>query len=284
VYLLSCLFRAVQWDILIRPLGREVRTVNTFLSVMIGYVANAVFPRAGELIRCGVLSRYEKVPVEKLFGTVVVSRTLDTVVYAALIGLTLLLEFDIVWGFLTQNAFADGGEQQPLWGSPLFWIGMVTLISAIVAWIFRKELGQSAVFQKIKKIVTGFAEGLLSIRKVDKPYWLIFHTLMIWLCYYLQIRLFFYAFDPTAGLSPVAALTVFVFGSLGYAIPAPGGVGAFQYLVTLALATFYAVSRADAFSFSNIAFFPVYFTNLIVGLLALGLIPLLNRKPEAQAL
>ena len=82
--LLSVLFglfayvsRARRWVLLINALGFYPSTINTFHAVMTGYLANLALPRIGEITRCVALGKKEKIPVDKLIGTVVVERTID---------------------------------------------------------------------------------------------------------------------------------------------------------------------------------------------------------------
>ena len=143
---------------------------------------------------------------------------------------------------------------------------------------------QSAFFNKVLNVLRGFWEGIQSIMKLDRPLLFIFHSFNIWFMYFMMTYLCFFAFEPTAGLSPLAALMVFVFGAFGILIPSPGGMGTFHFLAIQALAM-YGVSGGDAFSFANILFFSVQLgCNVIVGIVALILLPILNRdyKPTPQ--
>ena len=77
--LLSHYFRAVRWKLLLNPLGYYPKTSNTFFSVMVGYLANFAIYRMGEVTRCGLLTRYEKVPFTVGLGSVIAERALDLV-------------------------------------------------------------------------------------------------------------------------------------------------------------------------------------------------------------
>jgi len=106
----------------------------------------------------------------------------------------------------------------------------------------------------------------------------ILHSVNIWLMYYLMTYFCFLSFALTAELSPVIALVVFVFGGWGIVIPSPGGMGTYHFLATTALG-FYGISGDDGFSWSNISFFTIQLgCNVSVGLLALLLLPMINRK------
>ncbi len=281
LFMISNVSRAIQWNMLLKPLGRNVSLANSFMAVMIGYMANSVIPRAGELVRCGFLSRYEKLPVNKVLGTVAMSRSLDVLMLALAIGLMLALEGDLVWGFIEEKAFAgksEGGMLSNPW--VLTFLGLM-LAGGITFLVFRKRLLQIPIIARIWAIALGFWEGLKTIGQLEKPFLFVFHTVVIWVMYFLMHYVVFFAFEPVAHLPPVVGLTVFVFGSLGIVIPAPGGIGAFQYLVTNAL-IIYGIAGDDAFSFSNVIFFPIFFSNIIVGAISVGLFPYFNRGRELE--
>ena len=118
----------------------------------------------------------------------------------------------------------------------------------------------------------------MSVKKVDKPILFIFHTIFIWVMYYLMSYFAFFSFAPTAELAPVVALVAFIFGALGIVFPSPGGMGTYHFMVIAALGL-YGVSGDNAFSLANIIFFTVnLFGNIPFGIAALILLPLLNRN------
>src|SRR5256885_13251285 len=71
--------RAMRWKILMEPLGYKPSNFNTFAAVMIGYLVNAGVPRLGEVVKCTLLARYEKVRADRLVGTIVMERAVDVV-------------------------------------------------------------------------------------------------------------------------------------------------------------------------------------------------------------
>ena len=76
----------------------------------------------------------------------------------------------------------------------------------------------------------------------------------------------------------MVGLMVFLFGALGIVVPTPGGMGAYQSLVTAAL-SIYGVDSSDGFSFSNMVFFAIQIgANVLLGVIALILLPIYNRK------
>ena len=64
--LLSHASRTIRWQMLLEPMGKTPRFANTFLALIIAYLANLAVPRLGEVSRCGILQRYEKIPLKNL--------------------------------------------------------------------------------------------------------------------------------------------------------------------------------------------------------------------------
>ena len=106
---MSNVSRAIRWQMLLKSLGKPVRFINSFLATMLGYFANLGLPRLGEVLRPLSMSKYEKIPVEKVLGTVVVDRTMDVIFLLMIVSLAFLLEFDTLWGYLNENMASDGG-------------------------------------------------------------------------------------------------------------------------------------------------------------------------------
>lgn len=280
-FLVSNYNRTMKWLILLRPLGYRPRFINSFLSILVGYFANLGLPRMGEVVRAGIFSKYEHIPAEKVMGTIVVDRVVDVLCLMLAFGLALFFEYDKLWGYATENIGRSGGGASHWW-----WIAAGLMAAAAsVFWIFRKKLAQTALYRRVAKIITGFWEGLLTVRRLEHPGWFIFHSLSIWFLYFLMTWLGFKAFGPTAHLSLEAALTVFAFGTLGMVIPSPGGMGTFHALVIASLTLFYGIKGDDAFSVANIIFFSVSIGfNIFLGLSSLILLPLINRNPVNESL
>ncbi len=277
-FMLSNMSRAIRWCQAIRPLGYKTKFSNSFLSIMAGYGANLFFPRIGEVARCGVMSRYEKVPADALMGTVVAERIIDVICLALVIGLAMLLEADMIIAAINDLRNNSTSTQEASSGTPwILYFGIAAAIGLMLLVIFRKKLASLGIVDKLKGVVKRFVDGILSIRHLENPWLYIAHTIFIWVMYFMMTFLCFKAFEPTASLGPVAALTTFVFGSLGIVIPSPGGMGTYHFLTTEAL-QLYGLSGDDGFSFSNLMFFSVnVFGNIFFALLAVILLPLINR-------
>lgn len=276
-FVVSNISRTFKWKMLLEPMGYRPRFVNGFLAILVGYFANLGLPRMGEVVRGGLLSKYEKIPLEKVMGTIVVDRVADMFFLLVTFTIAIFFESEKILGYLSENMPESEGEEGGLGWKSIVLIGMA--IGTGLTFVFRKKLAQTAIFQKIKKVVLGFWEGLLTVKNLNRPWLFIFHSANIWIMFFLMTWLGFQAFPPTEHLGLRAALTVFVFGTLGYVIPSPGGMGTFHALVIAALTTFYAVSNADAFSAANIIFFMVSIGfNSLLGIVSLIILPMINRK------
>ena len=152
--ILSHLSRAFRWKYLLQPLGYKPKFINSILAVLISYIANLGVPRSGEILRATTLSSYEKIPFEKLFGTIVAERFVDLLILLSLIFLTFILQFELIWEILNKRAT----------NLKTLFIGAAILffIFFIIKWFLQKN--NSKIFLKIKAILKSFIEGVISIK------------------------------------------------------------------------------------------------------------------------
>jgi len=275
IYMVSNFFRGFRWLQLFEPLGHKPRFINIFCTMMIGYFANLGVPRSGEFIRAGAISKYENIPFEQSFATIVIGRIVDVIFLLLILGLAFLLSYDIFVDYFAQNFNIKAT-------TILAYLGILILLGVIGILVLRyfltrPEDGQSGFIKKLKGILVNFVEGLKSITKVEnKPLFWLF-SLGIWVCYFLMSYFCFFAFEPTSHLGPIAGLIVFVFGTLGIVFPSPGGMGSYHFLVTQALIIL-GLSSIDSFSFAMILYFSIQlFGNIIFGLISLIVLPIVNR-------
>jgi uncharacterized protein (TIRG00374 family) len=283
MYLASNLSRAARWMLMFKPMGYTIRFFNAIATLMVGYLANLGFPRLGEILRPVALSNYEKIPVEKAAGTVVAERALDMLMLLLFTLLAMFLEFDTLWNYILENqGLVD--KIVPILTSPFFFIP-VLLVAVLSVFILRGDwIRSTRIWIRVMDMVKGFLDGLISVLKLEQPLVFIAHTLFIWIMYFLMTRVCFYAFEPTAELSLSAGLMVFVFGTLGFVFPSPGGMGSYHALLMAGLAL-YGVEQSDGFTFANILFFSIQiFCNLFFGLMAYVLLPLYNKNYEGALL
>ncbi len=280
VNIISNISRAIRWRMLLQSLGYQPRLINAFMTTFVGYFTNLGLPRMGEVIRAGMMAQYERVAVEKVFGTVAVDRMVDVLSILVVTGLAFIFDFDRIWQFV--DGYVNLGEKFGNSSNFLLVLAVIGIIFLALFYLLRKRLLQFAIVQRVVKVAQGFGQGLQSIAKVKRPWLFVLHSVNIWFMYYLMCYLCFWAFAPTAALTPVAALTVYVFGAWGMVVPSPGGMGTYHFLAQLAL-SFYGINGNDAFSWANISFFLGSMAgNIIGGILSLILLPIVNRHYHPQ--
>lgn len=279
VFVISNISRAIRWTMLLRPMGYTPKLANAFWCTMIGYLTNLGVPRAGELIKSAMLSKWEEIPVEKVMGTVVTDRIVDVISLAVVMGLALLVEYNTIY---TMIADLMGGEEvAEETGGPsiLMWLAGLAVLGIIVIVLFFNRLSETRIFKKIKDIARGFFEGIQTVRKLEKPGWFIFHSANIWFMYFLMMYFGLKAYEPVSHLDWGAALVLFVTGGLAFLIPAPGGMGSYHLMITEVCSTMYGIDGADGFAYANILFFFIQIlTNVVLGVAAFILLPIINRK------
>ena len=272
--LLSHLSRTIRWNLMIEPLDHKPRTLTTFVAVMVGYLMNLAWPRMGEISRCGVLSRYEKIPFTKLIGTVVLERLIDMLVLLLLLFITVVTQFGQLVKFLNNNPEVQE-KLQKLLHSPILYIALAGLV--LLIWFTRHKLKDTGIAKKLIVLINQFAEGFKSIRNIKNKGAFIFHSLFIWFIYYLMLYCVFFSFEFTSHLTPLAGLTVFVLGSFGMVAPVQGGIGPWHFMVYEGLAL-YGVDKADGKVFALLAHGSTTLTLIVVGLISLLILPFVNEK------
>ena len=265
--ILSHLSRAYRWKFMLEPLGYKPRFINTVLSVLIGYIANLGIPRSGEILRATTLSSYEKIPFEKTFGTIIAERLVDMIILISLILLVLSLKFELIWSFLI--------EKQVSTTKLLYWFfgGLIPVIY-IIRFLLKQE--KYPLIMKIKKILKGLVEGILSLKKMPNKGAFIGHTLFIWIMYIAMFYVVKWTVPEISTLGLNALLPAFVVG--GLAISASnGGIGIYPFSVALMLATF-GVTNESGLAFGWITWTSQTFMIIVFGSLSFFALPLVNRK------
>lgn len=273
-------YRAVRWKLIMEPLGYHPSTLNTFFAVMVGYLANLAVPRLGEVTRCGIVARYEKIPVDKLVGTMIAERAVDMLLLLVLMVITVVIQIDVIGGlFLNEiwlpieNKLGTAGSSRSL---ILAGIAVGVILLGIIGY---RLISRSSIGIKVRALAHGVWDGIRSIGKMEKKGWFIFYSILIWAMYFAMMYLGFYCMEETRYLGLKAALAVLIIGSVGM-IVTPGGTGAYQFLVQRTLMV-YGVLDTSAYAFGWIVWSAQTLLVLIVGLGSLIALPLMNKPQEA---
>lgn len=230
--LLSHYSRALRWKILMEPLGYKPSNFNTFAAVMIGYLVNAGVPRLGEVVKCTLLSRYEKVRADKLVGTIVMERAVDLVCLLIVFCAALLFQGHIIGTYVSSlfGSFFQDQSGRTSVAKLVAYVGGFLLFIAILYTVI-KRFGHIDAIGKIKNVLKGMWHGLQSIRYIKHKGLFVFHSLLIWLLYLGATTLGIFALQESAHLGIGGGLTTLAIGSVGMVLT-PGGIGAYPLLVS----------------------------------------------------
>lgn len=249
--ILALISRAMRWKQLIQSLGYEPRLKSTFNALMFGYLANLAIPRLGEVSRCGSLGKTEKIPFDKLFGTVILERLSDVLMLLLSIIVVAFLEFDHIGGFMNTTFFIPLLEKMQSATSLIFtFIGLAIIGVFGLVYLFKMQNAPTFIV-KARKLIKGFGEGFASIAKLENKLLFVGHTFFIWIMYWLMTYSCFFALNTTSGLDLMAGLFIMVIGGIGMTAPVQGGIGAYHLLVSKAL-LIYGLSEMDGIVFATL--------------------------------
>lgn len=246
---LAYISRARRWVLLVNPLGYNPSLLNTFNALMTGYLANLALPRVGEVTRCVALGKKENIPVDQLFGTVVVERTIDFITLLCIMVIMLFTSGELISQFFKESIFIP--LQQKVFSLFGFtWIIGAILISPPVIVLFlliryKKKLRKVRFFSKIFDLASGIINGLKTITNLKRKWEFIFHTIFIWINYTLMTWVVVFAIDSTSHLTIGNSVFLLVIGGLAMSAPVQSGLGAFHYLISRGLAFVEGVKLED---------------------------------------
>ncbi len=281
--LMSHLSRAVRWKILMEPLGYKPSLINTFLAVMVGYWANLAVPRLGELLKCTILGRYEKVPADKLVVTIVAERAFDVVSLLVVLFLTITLQYDLVGtyaGNMLKSAFQNKAGNIS-YDKIFLTIGIIAFIIFVIGFLLKK-LAHISFIYKTKVFIKGIIQGLTSVKNIKHKGWFFFHTVLIWVLYLLSTYMGFFAMNNMSQYGLKAAFSALSFGSIGMIVPSPGGIGSYQYAVQQVL-MLYGISAEKGLSLGMLIWFAQTGIVVIFGTLSFLLLPAFNRYKNEKS-
>ncbi|HSN09600.1 MAG TPA: lysylphosphatidylglycerol synthase transmembrane domain-containing protein [Hanamia sp.] len=276
--LLGHISRGMRWKLLIEPMGYSPKNSNAFYATMCGYFANTFLPRVGEILRCTLLSKYEKIPTTKLIGTILVERVFDLFCYFLLIVITFLIQIETVSSFIKDKISHFTNFKQPL---PMWLIITGILIIAgifffTVKWILTRYQHHHYII-RLKGFHIGLKEGYSTILHLKKRKKFLAHSVFIWTCYLLEIYIGFSALDATSSLGIGAAFSVLSLATLAM-IVSPGGLGAFPIAVQQVL----LIYNVDNISFGWLMWGVTTCIIIVVGIISFGLLIYQNKKKNEK--
>lgn len=274
--LLSHFIRALRWNLLIEPLSHKPGLTNTYLAVLVLYLFNILIPRGGEVARCTVISRYEKISFSSLFGTVVSERLADLMTFFLIVVVLVLWDVSVFRELMNNNPDLAGGLKQFSGnGLPILIIAAGLVVVGVL--VFRRSSSNNKFRNVLVRVFTQFREGLQTIRQSRSKGLFVIYTLLIIFLWLMMLYVVFFAYQPTSHLSFQVAVITFALSSFAFLLPIQAGLGAWHFIVIQCLLLFgVGVDHGSVF-----ALVAHTFTNLIflaAGTLAFVLLPVVNSR------
>jgi uncharacterized membrane protein YbhN (UPF0104 family) len=274
---LSHFLRALRWRLIMKPLGYQPSIANTYLAVLIGYLANLAIPRLGEVLKCTLLAKYEKVPAEKIVGTIVAERAFDVISLGIVFLMALGLQFNVIeagWNQLknqTANPVIDSNEGN--WKMFLY-VGIGVILMALF-FLLRKRI--PTIVASIKQILSGIWEGVMSATKLKQQKLFFVYSIGIWFLYLLATYVGLYATAGTES-SFATAISCLAYASIGM-ILTPGGIGAYAYFMAKVL-ELNGVDYTLGLANGTLQWFSQFLIVIVLGGLSLILLPIINKQKK----
>ena len=263
---LSHISRSYRWKFLIEPLGYKLGFINSVLTVFSAYLINYTIPRAGDIARATMISKYENIPFEKAIGTIVAERAVDVISILVIIMIGLIIEFDKISNKLTYFL-----EQSDF--STLLWSSLILLFIVASLYIIIKRF---KFYKKIKLFLTGLIDGITIIFRMKKRNQFIFHSVFIWVMYVLM---FYFTSKAFVGLNQVSFFELMISFTLAALsiMFSNGGIGIYPLAVEESLG-WYGVQSTIGLAFGWVMWLSQTLMVVIFGGLSLFILPFINRS------
>jgi len=281
---LSHFSRAYRWNILYQPLGYKPTLFHSFIALMSGYFLNLLIPRAGEVTRCGVMLKVEKVPIASSFGTVITERVFDLLMLMLLFLFAFTVEFNRLSNFFISLFSSKIESAEKLTSTFLILATLGAIMAGLTYFLFRsyrEKIIRMSIYQKVYGIAIKIWEGMISVRHIKQKGAFVFHTFAIWALYYLTAYLITFSLPQTSNLSMMAVFAVFLMGSLGMAAPVQGGIGAVHILVSGVL-VLYGIPESEGLLFATLMHAATFIFTFAIGALCLLLSFILNKNKPVK--
>lgn len=278
--LFANIVRGLRWGLLIETLGVRFKRSNAINAVLGNYAVNLVLPRVGEVWRCGIVAKYDKISFSKLLGTLLIDRVSDTIMVGTITLFIFIFNIDFFISFFAKNPALLEGFHAML---NSIWIYALAIGLVILVWFVFKYMSHFTLVRKAKELLLNVWAGMKSIWLMDRKWLFLVQTLLIWSGYFCYFYITFYAFDFTRELGIGVGLIAFTMSSIGVAVPVQGGIGPWHFMVIATLVCF-GVNENDAAAFALVVHTVQTVWTGLCGLAGIVALPLTNKTARAASI
>lgn len=281
---LSFYLRAARWRIMLLGMGKPIRRVDTVDGIGMMYLTNFALPRAGEIARCGVVASQTGLGFNAVLGSVVAERAFDVLCLVIVTLVVAFLRIDVFGNFMVTQIWHPFIES--LGGSTWFAIALCIAIPAAIVlliYLFRKPLMKLSLSRKIVDFFKGIWSGLIDCFKMPNKGTFLLLTLLLWASFVGTSYSTILATPMRDQFDIIDAIFLMVVGSFGWVVPVQGGIGAFHFIVTLALVVVYGLTQTSGMVFATISHESQAVAMLLFGLFAIIHISTDKKKRKQNA-
>lgn len=270
--------RGLRWGLLIGSLGERFKMSNVVYAVLGNYAVNLILPRVGEVWRCGMITKYDKIPFSKLLGTLLIDRVSDTIMVGLITLFIFIFNFGFFKSFFAKNPALLEGFQSMF---DSIWIYVIVIILIGGIWFVFTYMSNFTLVKKARSLLSNVWIGMKSFWLMKHKERFLFETLLIWGGYFCYFYITFYAFDFTRDLGISVGLIAFTMSSIGVAVPVQGGIGPWHFMVIATLVCF-GVKENDAAAFALVVHTVQTVWTGLVGLVGVVALPLTNKTEKGS--
>jgi len=282
---ISFFIRARRWMLLINPLGYKPSFSNTYNSLMVGYLSNYALPRLGEVTRCITLGKREKIPVDSLFGTVIIERVVDLLMLMLILLILLISWMEKFGAFFGEQVFGPLQQKftELFGGTSIFWLAtsLVILAISLLLFLVRKKLARFSLVRKIRDTLVGILNGLKTIFRMERKWEFVILSFLIWSLYILMTWVVVYALDELSGLTFIDGMFLLVIGGLGMSAPVTAGFGAYHWITSRGLMFVYGFSLETGSAYAILAHESNSLLTILLGIISYTTL-MLSRKRDTS--
>ncbi len=274
--LIGNIIRGLRWELFVNSLGYHPPRSSLVYATLGNYAVNFVLPRAGDLWRCGAVSKYDKIPFSKTFETFLIDKAVDIIAGLSIIFISIALYIDFFVSYLENNpelATSIYNIFNSVW--MFISLGVIGLAIVLMFTVYKRTF----FVIKIKKFLRTVKYDLKLIRRMKEKKRIIIYTLLLWLCFYLYFYICFFAFDFTKDLGPLAGLIVFAMTNIGISVPVQGGIGPWHFVVISSLLIL-GVAENQALAFAGAVFAIQSIWQISYGLFGVLAMPFVKREEQ----
>ena len=258
--------RAYRWKFALNHLGYETKFSNNFFTVCVSYLVNLTVPRSGEISRAALLKKYENVPFDKAFGTIVAERIVDLLVFSLFVFIGFVSQFDKIYQFLLN----ENESFKSLILTAI--VGVFLFFGFMLIWIY----AEWQIILKLKKKLSGLVEGITTVYKMKDKWNYVFHSFFIWFSYLMMFYVAVFALPETSEINFDIVIMGFIFGSLAVGF-SNGGLGAYPFSIAL-IFSLYGITKDVGTAFGWLVWTSQTILTILLGLISYVLLPVLNRN------